>query len=203
MQDTRVQFLGREDPLEKKIATHSGSLAWRIPWTEELGGIQSTGSQRIRHDWAICCCCCCSVAPSCLTLCNPMDCSTARLPYPSPSPGACSKACPLSWWCHPTISSSVIPFSSCLQSFPTPRSFLNESALCIRWPKYWIFSFNTSPCNEHPGLISFRMDWLDFLQSRGLSSVFSNTSDQKHQFADAQPSLSSNSLIHTWLLEKP
>ena len=63
----------------------------------------------------------------------------------------------LSWWCHPTISSSVAPFSSCI------RVFSNELALHIRWPKYWSFSFNISPSNEHPGLISFRMDWLDLL----------------------------------------
>ena len=70
--------------------------------------------------------------------------------------------CPLSQWCHPTISSSVVPFSSCLQR-PCIRVFSNESALRIRWPKYWTFSFNISPSNEHPGLISFRMDWLDLL----------------------------------------
>ena len=61
----------------------------------------------------------------------------ARLPCPSPTPGACSNSCPLSWWCHPTISSSAIPFSSCLQFFPASK----ESFLCTRWPKYWSFSF--------------------------------------------------------------
>ena len=60
-------------------------------------------------------------------------------------------------------------------SFPSMRVFSNESVLRIRWPKYWSFSFNISPSNEHPGLISFRMDWLDLLQSKGLSRVFSNT----------------------------
>ena len=64
---------------------------------------------------------------------------------------------------HPTISSSVVPFSSCLQSFPASGSFHIESVLHIRWPKYWSFSFNISPSNEHSGLISFRMDWLDHL----------------------------------------
>ena len=64
-----------------------------------------------------------SVTQSCPTRCNPMDCSTARLPFPSPTPGACSNSCPPSQWCHPTISSSVIPFSSCLQSFSASRSF--------------------------------------------------------------------------------
>ena len=74
---------------------------------------------------------------------------------------------PLSWWCHPTISSSVNPFSSCLLPFPSIRVFSNESALPIRWPKYWSFSFNISPSNEHSGLISFRMDWLDLLAVQG------------------------------------
>ena len=87
--------------------------------------------------------------------------------------------------------------------FPNIRVFSNESALCIRWSKYWSFSFNISPSNEHPGLISFRIDWLDLLEVQGLSRVFSNTTVQKHQFFCAQLSLQSNSHIHTWLLEKP
>ena len=69
-------------------------------------------------------------------------------------------------WVSDAISSSVVPFSSCLQSFPTSGSF-QESALHIRWPKYWSFSFNISPSSEHPGLISFRMDWLDLLAVHG------------------------------------
>ena len=91
----------------------------------------------------------------------------ARLPCPSPTPGVYSNSCPLSWWCHPTISSSVVPFSSCLQSFPNIRVFSNESVIRIRWPKYWSFSFSISPSNEHSGLISFRMDWLDLLAVQG------------------------------------
>ena len=66
--------------------------------------------------------------------------------------------------------------------FPSIRVFSNESALHIRWPKYWSFSFSVSPSNEYSGLISFRMDWLISLQSKGLSRVFSNTTVQKHQF---------------------
>ena len=73
--------------------------------------------------------------------------------------------------------------------FPSIRVFSNESALCIRWPKDWSFSFNISPSNEHPGLISFRMDWLDLLAVQGLSRVFSDTTVQKHQFFGAQFSL--------------
>ena len=73
--------------------------------------------------------------------------------------------------------------------FPNIRVFSNESVLCIRRPKYWSFSFSISPSNEYSGLISFRMDWLDLLQSKGLSRVFSNTTVQKHQFFGAQLSL--------------
>ena len=88
----------------------------------------------------------------------------SRLPCPSLTPGACSNSCLSSWLCHPTISSSVIPFSFCLQSF---RAFSSESILHIRWPNYWIFSFSISPSNEYLGLISFRMDWFDFLAVQG------------------------------------
>ena len=87
--------------------------------------------------------------------------------------------------------------------FPSLRVFPNESALCMRWPKHWSFSFNISPSHEHRGLISFRMtSWIS-LQSKGLSGVFSNTTVQKHQFFDTQLSSQSNSHIHTWPLEKP
>ena len=81
--------------------------------------------------------------------------------------------------------------------FPSIRVFSNESALCMRWPKYWSFSFSISPSNEHPGLISFRIDGFDLLQSKGISRVFSNTTVQKHQFFRAQSFLWSNSHIHT------
>ena len=86
---------------------------------------------------------------------------------------------------------------------PSIRVFANESTLRMRWPKYWNFSFNISPTNEHSGLISFRMDWLDLLAVQELSRVFSNTTVQKHQFFGAQHSSQSNSHIHTWPLEKP
>ena len=75
-----------------------------------------------------------------------------------------------------------------LSIFPSIRVFSNESALCVKWPKYWNFSFNISPSNEYPGLI-FRMDWLDLLEVQGLSRVLSNTTVQKHQFFGAQLSL--------------
>ena len=109
-----------------------------------------------------------------------------RLPCPSLTPGAYSNSCPLSPSCHPIISTSFIPFSSHLQSFPALGVFLNESVLHIRWPKYWNFSFIISPSNEYSGLISCRIDWLTSLQSKGLSRVFSNMTVQKHQFFSAQ-----------------
>ena len=95
----------------------------------------------------------------------------ARLPCPSPTPGACSNSCPFSQWCHPISSSSVVPFSSCLQSFPA-LILSSESVLCIRWPKYWSFSFSISPSNEYSGLTSFRIDWFEFFAvQRALKSL--------------------------------
>ena len=107
---------------------------------------------------------------------------------------------------------SVIPFNNLIfcspllllpSIFPRIRVFSNESALCIKWPKYWSFSFSISPSKEYSGLISFRTDGLISLQSKGLSKVFSKTTVQKHQFFGAQLSSQSNSHIHTWPLEKP
>ena len=89
----------------------------------------------------------------------------SRLSCPSPTPAAYSNSRPLSWWYHPTISSSVIPFSH-FQSFPESVS-TNESVLQIRWPKYGSFSCSISPTNQYPVLISFRMDWLDLLGVQG------------------------------------
>ena len=86
-----------------------------------------------------------------------------RLLCPSLSPKVCSHSCPLSRWCHPTISSSVTSFFC----FPSIRGFSNKSALHIRWPKYWNFSISTSPSNEYSQLISFRMDWFELLAVQG------------------------------------
>ena len=91
--------------------------------------------------------------------------------------------------CRPLLNLPLIP--------PSIRVFSNESTLHKRWPKYWSFSFSISPSNEYSGLISFRMDWLIFLQSKGLSRVFSNITVQKHHFYGAQLALYSNSHIHT------
>ena len=108
------------------------------------------------------------VTQSCLTLCNAMNRSMPDLPvHPSSTPRVHSDSCPSSQWCHPAISSSVVPFSSCPQSPPSIRVFSNESTLCVSWPKYWSFSFSIIPSKEHPGLISFRMDWFDLLAVQG------------------------------------
>ena len=203
-QETRVQSLGWEDPLEKEMATHSSILAWRIPWTEEPGRLQSTGSQRVRHNWAtslthsimlylICCTWCTWSAvtspnapyfkvydvPFISTWCQqgkknansqrnkwkamptsfkislscpeslvffpqngsssissvefshsvvsdslrPHELQHTKPPCPSPTSRVYPNSCPSSQWCHPAISSSVIPFSPCPQSFPASGSF--------------------------------------------------------------------------------
>ena len=90
----------------------------------------------------------------------------ARPPCPSPTPGVHPNSCPSSRRCHPTIS-SCCPLLFLTPIPPSIRVFSNESTLHMRWPKYWSFSFSISPSNEHPGLISFRMDWLDLLAVQG------------------------------------
>ena len=97
---------------------------------------------------------------------RPHGLQNTRLPCPSPILEACSNSCPLSLWCHPNISSPVVPFSSCLQSFPA-SVFSNESVLSIRLPKYWSFSFSISPFSELSGMMSFRIDWFDLLVVQG------------------------------------
>ena len=190
MQETQVRSLGWEGPLEKEITTHSRILAWRIPWREETGGLQSIGSVQF----------------SCLVVSDslkPHESQHTRPPCPSPTPGVYSYSCASSWWCHPAISSSVIPFSSCPQSLPASGSFpmsqlstwggqsIGVSALAS------VLSMNTQDWSP--------LGWTGWisLQSRGLSRVFSNTTIQKHQFFGTQLSSQSNSHIHTWPLEKP
>ena len=143
-----------------------------------------------------------SVVQSCLTLCDPMNCSTPGLPSITNSQSSLKlRSIKLVMppnhliLCDPLLLLPLIP--------PSNRVLSNGSTLNMRWPKYWSFSFSISPSKEHPGLISFRMDWLDPLVSQGLSRVFSNTTVQKHQFFGTQLSPQSNFHIHTWLLEKP
>ena len=142
----------------------------------------------------------CSVVSNSL---QPHELQHARPPCPSPTPGVPSNSCPSSRWCHPAISSSVVPFFSCSQSLPASESFpisqlfawggqsTGASALASFLPKK---SQGWSPA-EWTGWIC--------LQSKRLSRVFSNTTVQKHQFFSTQLSSQSNSHIHTWPLEKP
>ena len=143
-----------------------------------------------------------SVAQSCLAL-WPHGLQHARPPCPSPTPRIYSDSCPLSRWCHPTISSSVIPFTSCLQSLPASGSF----------PMSQLFEWGAQSTGVSASASVLTMNTQDWyllewtgwisLQSKGLSRVFSNTTVQKHQFLSAQLSSQSNSHTHTWPLEKP
>ena len=127
--------------------------------------------------------------------------SHARTPCPSPTPGVYPNSCPLSRWCYLTISSSVIPFSSCLQSFPTSGSFPVSHFFASGEENIWA-SVSAHPKNIQ-GWSPLGWTGLSSLQSKGLSRVFSNTTVKRHQFFSAQPSSWSNYHIHTWLLEKP
>ena len=147
-------LMGWEDPLEEGMATHSSILAWTIPWTEEPGRLQSMGSQSsVQFS---------SFAQPCPTLCDPMNHSTPGLPVHHQLQESTQTHV------HRVgdaiqSSHSLLPLLLLPSIFPSIRVFSNESTLSIRWPKYCIFSFNISPSNEQPGLISFRMDWLDLL----------------------------------------
>ena len=112
-----------------------------------------------------------------------------------------SDSCPSNQWYHPAISSSVVPFSSCLQTFQASGSF--PMVIFASRRKYWNFSFSISLSNEYSGLIIFRISSLISLPSKELSRVFFNTIVQKHQSFSALLFLYSNSHMHTWLLEKP
>ena len=167
----------------KSIKTKYRFVALRA-WEE--GGVSSVQSLS-----------CCSFVSDCF---RPHGLQHARLPCPSQTFGACSNPCPSNCWCHPTISSSVIPFSSCPQSFPASGSF--KMSQLFAWGGLNIgVSASTSvlPMNTQDWSHLGWTGWIS-LQSRGLSRVF-NTTVQKHQFFGTQPW--SNSHIHTWLLEKP
>ena len=140
----------------------------------------------------------CSVMSNSLWPCGLQD---TRPPCPSPTPGIYSNSCPLSWWCHSTISSSVVPFSSCPQSFPASGSFPRSQFFASRGQSIGS-SVLVLPMNTQDWPPLGWTGWI-FLQSKGLSRVFSNTTVQKHQFFGAQPSSQSNSHIHTWPQEKP
>ena len=140
---------------------------------------------------------------SCVWLLWPHGLQHARIPCSSPTPWACSNSCPLSWWCHPTTLSFVVPFSFYLQSFPSSGYFPRSQFI----PSGGQSTGSSASASVHPMNIQdwFPLGWTGFisLQAMGLSRVFSNTTVQKHQFFHAQLSLWSNSHIHAWPLEKP
>ena len=127
----------------------------------------------------------------------------AKPPYLSPTPGACSNRCPLSPWCHWNISSSVVPFSSHVQSFPASGSFPMSQFFVSGGQNIGASaSASVLPMNIQDWFPLGWTGWISLL-SKGLSRIFSNTTVQKHQFFSTQPSLRPSSHIHTWLLEKP
>ena len=140
--------------------------------------------------------CCFSVSKSCLTLCDPMDCSTQASLFFTVTQSllklkSIESVMPSNHFilCCPLLLPSSI--------FPCIRVFPNQSVLHIRWPKYWSFSFSISPSNEYSRLISFRIDWFDLPAVQGTLRVFSNTTVQKHQFFGTQLYSQCNSHIHT------
>ena len=134
---------------------------------------------------------------------QPHESQHARPPCPSPTPGIYPNSCPLSRWCHPAISSSVVPFSSCPKSLPASGSFPMSQLFASGGQSIGV-SASTSvfPMNIQDWSPLGWTGWIS-LQSKGLWRVFSNTTVQKHHFFSSQLSLQSNSHIHTWPLEKP
>ena len=136
-------------------------------------------------------CCCCSVAQSRPTLCDAMG--LTRIPCPSPSPRACSNSCPSSWGCHPSMSSSVVPFSSHLQSFPPSGSFPMNQFFASGGQSIGVSALASVLPMNFQNLFPLGLTGFISLQSKGLSTVFSSTTVQKHQFFGILPSLWSNS----------
>ena len=175
------------------MATHSSVLAWRIPRTGEPGGLPSLGSHRVRHDWN-------NLVAAEATRLSFQSLSHfwlfehhrlqhARLPCPSTTPGACSNSYPSSQWCRLTISSSVIPFSSCLQLFPESGSFPKSQFYTSGGESFRVSaSASVLPMDIQDWFPLGWTSWI-FLQSKGLSRVFSNTKAQKHQYYGTQLSL--------------
>ena len=203
MWETWVRFLDWEDPLEKEMATHSSILAWRIPWREEPGGLQSMGSQRVRHNSVtftfqsyiitVETTRCFLVTKSCPTLWDPMNCSR-------PGSLVLHTICKLIFIESVMSSNHLIlccPLLLLPLDFHSIRVFSNESVLCIRRPKYWSFSFSINPSKAYSGLVSFRIDWFDLLVLQGALGVFSKITVRKHQFFGASPLYGLNSHIHT------
>ena len=180
MQETQEMpfwSLGGEGLLEQEMATYCSILAGKMPWTEEPGGLQPLGLHRVGHDWALSVSTtvfsfpfliCYSVAQSCPTLCNPwtaahqasLSITNSQSLLRLMSIKSVMPSNHLILWC---------PLLLLPSTFPSIRDFSNESSVCIRWPKYWSFSFNISPSNENSGLISFKIDWLDSKEIKPVS----------------------------------
>ena len=182
MLETRVQSVGLEDGLEKGMAIHSNILAWRIPWTEEPHRlVQFSSVQLLSHvqlfvtPWTAAC-------QASLSMTN-----SQSLPKPMSIELVMSSNHLI--LCHPLL---LLP-----SIFPSIRVFSNESALCLRWPKYWSFSFNISPSSEHPGLISFRMDWLDLLEVQGTLKSLLQHHSSKPSILQRSAFFTVHSHIHT------
>ena len=189
------------------MATHSSVLAWRIPGTGEPDWLPSMRSHRVGHDWSDLAAAAAAVHHSFL-ICKlgiiisvqfnlsvmsyslwPHELQHSRPPCPSPTPGIYSNSCPLSRWCYPTISSSVVPFSSRLWSFPASESFQMSQFFISGGQSIGVSaSASVLPMNTQDWSPPGWTGWIS-LQSKGLSRVFSNTTVQKHQFFSAQLSL--------------
>ena len=154
-------------------------------WSKEAGSVQFS-----------------SVAQLCPTLCDPMDCSTPGLTVHHQLPEL-TQTCPLSWWCHPLISSSVVPSSSCLQSCPASGSFEMSQFLASSGQSIWSFIFNISPSNEYSGLISFSTDWLDLFAVQGTFKSLLQHHSSKASVLQHSAFFRVQTHTHTWLLEKP
>ena len=189
---------GWEDPLVEGMATHYSILGWRTPWTKVPGGLQSMGLQTVGHDWATTHNTAQNIHSSVqfshsvvFDSFRPHQPQYTRPPCPSPAPGVYPNSCPSSQWCHPAISSSVVPFSSCPQSLPATGSF--PMSQLFTWGGQSIgvsASASVLPMNTQDWSLGWT-GWIS-LQSKGLSRVFSNTTVQKHQFFGAHLSLKSN-----------
>ena len=134
---------------------------------------------------------------------QPHESQHTRPPCPSPTPGVHSNSCPSSRWCHPSISSSIVPFSSCPQSLPASESFPMSQLFTWSGQNTGVSALASFLLKNTQGWSPLEWTGWIFLQSKGLSRVFSNTTVQKHQFFSAQLSWQSNSHIHTWPLAKP
>ena len=214
------------------MATHSSTLAWKIPWRRSLVGCSPWGrkesdtTERLPFPFSVsltkdkgqwisypiiesevtsrqkCMSQFSSVTQSYPTL-WPHESQHARPPCPSPSPGVHSNSHPSSRWCHPAISSAVVPFSSCPQSIPASESLPMSQLFAWRGQSTGVSALASFLPKNTQGWSPLEWTGWISLQTKGLSRVFSNTTVQKHQFFGAQLSSQSNSRIHTWPLEKP